>query len=57
MGMQSCARAVDAAHIGHWALVGTYVHKMLPVPHLDITGSVMMQLQSLLTLKAAADLC
>ena len=53
MRLQSCARAVDAAHIGHWALIGPTVQKMLP--GLQLADPATMSLQPLSALKATAD--
>ena len=50
MRLQSCARAVDAAHIGHWALIGPTVQKMMP--GLQLTDPATMSLQPLSALKA-----
>ena len=53
MRLQSCARAVDAAHIGHWALIGPTVQKMLP--GLQLTDPATMSLQPLSALKTTAE--
>jgi hypothetical protein len=53
MQLQSCARAVDAAYIGHWARIGPTVQKMLP--HLQLTDPATMSLQPLLALKTTAE--
>ena len=50
--MTSCARTADAAYIGHWALVGPTVQKMLP-QGVSLTDEA-MTLPPLLALTAAA---
>ena len=53
MRLQSCARAADAAYIGHWALIGPAVQKMLP--HVQLTDPATMSLKPLAALKATAE--
>ena len=54
MGMMSCARTADAAYVGHWALVGPAVQKMLP--HTAIADMrTITSTPVLKELKAAAD--
>ena len=52
VGVMSCVRVADAAYIGHWALVGPTVSKMLP--HLSLADPETMALQPLAELKLAA---
>ena len=52
LGLMSCARMVDAAYIGHWALVGPTVQKMLPL--IALSDNATMALRPLAELTAAA---
>ena len=55
MGMMSCARTADAAYVGHWALVGPAVQKML-LPHTAIADMrTITSTPALKELKSAAD--
>ena len=51
LGMMSCARFLDAAYIGHWALVGPTVEKMLRV---SLKDPATMALPPLIALQEAA---
>jgi len=52
MGMMSCANTADAAFIGHWALVGPTVQKMLP--HVPLVDANTMDLPPLVSLSEAS---